>query len=232
MISQMKRSEVNQAIREGIEFCRQMNFHLPPFAFWAPGDWAAKGSEYDEIRDNGLGWDCTDFGSGTYAQTGLLLFTIRNGNLKLADKYDKPYCEKLLIVGEDQYTPCHYHFNKVEDIICRGGGNLLVKIWWRDEQDGLSDRAVEVSCDGRRLTVEAGGVVRLTPGESITLPQYMYHTFWAEAGCGVALVGEVSKVNDDVNDNRFLQELPRFSEIEEDESPLHLLCNEYPARES
>jgi D-lyxose ketol-isomerase len=224
----MKRSRVNKIILDGIEFCKQMNFHLPRFAFWSPEDWASKGSEYDEIRDNALGWDCTDFGGGKYEEVGLLLFTIRNGNLKLADKYEKPYCEKLLIVGEDQYTPCHYHFNKVEDIICRAGGNLLVKLWMKDEQDKLSDKPVEVSCDGRKLTVEAGSIICLTPGESITLTQYMYHTFWGEKGQGTVLVGEVSKVNDDVNDNRFLEKLPRFSEIEEDEAPVHLLCNEYP----
>lgn len=224
----MKRSQVNKAILDGIEFCKQMNFHLPPFAFFSADEWAEKGDEYDEIRDNALGWDCTDFGGGRYHEVGLLLFTIRNGNLALADKYEKPYCEKLLIVGEDQYTPCHYHFNKVEDIICRAGGNLLIKVWWKDEQDGLSGKPVEVSCDGRRITVDSGATIRLTPGESITLPQYMYHTFWAEKGTGTSLVGEVSKVNDDVSDNRFLEQLPRFSEIQEDEAPVYLLCNEYP----
>ena len=224
----MKRSQVNKAILEGLEFCKQMNFNLPLFAYWSAAEWADKGAEYDEIRDTQLGWDCTDFGGGKYAELGLLLFTIRNGSLTQADQYEKPYCEKLLIVGEDQYTPCHYHFNKIEDIICRGGGNLLIKVWWNDEQDGLSDKPVEVSCDGRKYAVEAGSIIRLTPGESITLPQYMYHTFWAEQGTGTSLVGEVSRVNDDVNDNRFLEELPRFSEIEEDEAPVHLLCNEYP----
>jgi D-lyxose ketol-isomerase len=224
----VKRSEVNQIIREGMEFCRQMNFHLPPFAYWPAEQWQSVGSEWDEVRDNMLGWDVTDFGSGDFARKGLLLFTIRNGNDKLSEQYPKPYCEKLLIVGEDQITPCHYHFNKVEDIICRAGGNLLVQVWLASEQDGLSDQPVPVHCDGRRFTVEAGSVIRLTPGESITLPQYLYHTFWAEAGAGTALVGEVSKVNDDEHDNRFLEELPRFSSIEEDEPAAYLLCNETP----
>lgn len=224
----MKRSEINRYIREGLEFCRQMNFHLPPFAVWTAEEWAHKGHEYDEIRDTMLGWDCTDFGSGRYAERGLLLFTIRNGHLKLAERYPKPYCEKLLIVGEKQETPHHYHFNKVEDIINRGGGNLLVQVWMADEQDGLSGEDVPVNCDGRDFTVKAGTIIRLTPGESITLPQYMYHTFWAEPGCGPVLSGEVSKVNDDHTDNRFLDELPRFSQIEEDEPAAFLLCNDYP----
>ena len=40
--------------------------------------------------------------------------------------------------------------------------------------------------------------------------------------------GEVSMVNDDVNDNRFYETMGRFPKIEEDEAPLRLLCNEYP----
>jgi D-lyxose ketol-isomerase len=42
------------------------------------------------------------------------------------------------------------------------------------------------------------------------------------------LIGEVSSVNDDATDNRFYTPLPRFPDIEEDEAPAHLLCNEYP----
>lgn len=224
----MKRSQINQLIRESIEFCRQMNFHLPPFAYWSAEQWQGRGPEYDEIRDNMLGWDITDFGSGDFARVGLVLFTIRNGNAQQSERYPKPYCEKLLIVREEQYTPCHYHYNKMEDIICRAGGNLLIKVWQRDDKDQLSGEPVEVSCDGRRFTVEAGSIIRLRPGESITLPPYLYHTFWGEAGCGTVLVGEVSKVNDDLTDNHFLEPLPRFSEIEEDEPKAYLLCHEYP----
>jgi D-lyxose ketol-isomerase len=67
--------------------------------------------------------------------------------------------------------------------------------------------------------------VELSPGESITLPAYLYHRFWAEDG--VCLVGEVSKVNDDNKDNRFLDELGRFPTIEEDEAPYRLLVSDY-----
>ncbi len=42
-------------------------------------------------------------------------------------------------------------------------------------------------------------------------------------------MGEVSKVNDDRIDNRFLEPIGRFAEIEEDEKPLYDLCFEYPA---
>ena len=36
--------------------------------------------EFDEIRDNQLGWDITDFGQGRFEELGLVVFTIRNGN--------------------------------------------------------------------------------------------------------------------------------------------------------
>lgn len=224
----MLRSEINAILRESIEFCRGMNFSLPPFAFWSPDEWKTAGHEYDEVRDNQLGWDITDFGKGDFAKVGLVLFTIRNGNPEPSTGYEKPYCEKLLLVGEEQRTPFHYHVSKMEDIICRAGGNLLVQVHNRSHDDGLDDTPVQVNTDGRSYQVDAGAVVRLTPGESISLPACMYHEFWAEAASGRCLVGEVSKVNDDLRDNFFLHEVGRFPAIDEDEPPIHLLCNEYP----
>jgi D-lyxose ketol-isomerase len=41
------------------------------------------------------------------------------------------------------------------------------------------------------------------------------------------LLGEVSMVNDDHNDNFFEEKLGRFPIIEEDEKPLHLLVGDY-----
>jgi len=226
----MKRSELNKIMREAVEFIEKMNFKLPPFAFWSPEEWKTKGHEYDEIRDNMLGWDITDFGSGDFYKVGLLMFTIRNGNFN-DKKYIKPYAEKLLIVEEEQITPYHFHWKKMEDIINRGGGNLLVKVYNSTEDGKLADTPVKISMDGRNYMAEAGTVVRLKPGESITLPAGQYHSFWGEKGTGKVLLGEVSKVNDDRVDNRFLEEVGRFPEIEEDEEPLYLLGNEYPPAE-
>ena len=94
----MKRSEINKLMRESVEFLDQMNFKLPPFAFWSPEEWAAKGHEFDEIRDNMLGWDITDFGSGDFNHTGLFLFTLRNGN-SANGKYTKPFpCTQYRLV--------------------------------------------------------------------------------------------------------------------------------------
>jgi len=74
----------------------------------------------------------------------------------------------------------------------------------------------------------AGDTVTLRPGESISLPQRLYHRFWGEKGKGTVLVGEVSRVNDDRVDNRFHDPVGRFPDIEEDEPPLHLLYGDYP----
>ncbi len=226
----MKRSEINAILRENIEFIRSQKFNLPPFAWFTPEEWKHKGHEYDEIRDHMLGWDITDYGHGDFAKIGLFLFTIRNGKLGDAS-CKKTYAEKLLISDEDQYSPMHFHFHKMEDIINRGGGVLVVKVYNCGENETLADTPVTVTTDGHVRTVPAGAELRLLPGESITLPPYQYHAFWAEKGTGKVLIGEVSMVNDDNTDNRFYEQMGRFPKIEEDEAPLYLLCNEYPAAE-
>ncbi|MCK5844982.1 MAG: D-lyxose/D-mannose family sugar isomerase, partial [Victivallales bacterium] len=121
------------------------------------------------------------------------------------------------------------HWNKMEDIINRGGGVLVVKLYNSTEDGEFADTLVDISMDGRNFRIPAGGEVRITPGESIMLPTGQYHSFWGEKGSGRILLGEVSKVNDDRVDNRFKDEVGRFPEIEEDEPPLYLLGNEYPA---
>lgn len=223
----MKRSELNKIMKDAVEFTEKMGFKLPPFAFWGPDEWSEKGEDYNEIRDNMLGWDITDFGSGDYKSVGLLMFTLRNGNFN-DKKYIKPYAEKVLIVEEEQITPFHFHWSKMEDIINRGGGNLIVQLYNATEDEKLADTPVTVFVDGHIYEIPAGGTVTVRPGKSISLPPRQYHKFWGEKGKGKILVGEVSKVNDDRVDNRFLEPTGRFPEIEEDEKPLYLLGNEYP----
>jgi len=220
----MKRSEINAIIREADAFIRERGFYLPPFAHWTPGEWGTKGLQVHEIVDRKLGWDVTDFNLGGYRRTGLLLFTIRNGNVK--DPQSKQYAEKIMMVDVDQITPMHFHWSKTEDIINRGGGKLVIQLYKSTPDETLADTDVTISTDGVQRTVKAGDCVVLSPGESITLPAYCYHKFWGAEG--KVLVGEVSAVNDDDTDNRFLEPLPRFSTIEEDEPPLYLLCTDYP----
>ena len=100
----MKRSKINAEIRHMEEMIKAHGFELPPFCKWTASDWKTKGAEYDEIRDNMLGWDITDYGLGKFDGVGFSLITIRNGNLKM-DKYMKTYAEKLLLVKEGQMAP-------------------------------------------------------------------------------------------------------------------------------
>ena len=222
----MKRSEINRSIREALDFLAEHRFPLPEWATWTPPMWNRHGEECREIRDNALGWDVTDFGKGNFSREGLTLFTIRNGN-PARDR--KTYCEKIMFVREGQVTPIHFHWHKMEDIINRGGGNCLIRVYNslpNEEIDYESD--VTVHMDGRTLTVPAGTQVKLAPGESIHIQQYMYHDFAVEEGTGPVLLGEVSQCNDDNTDNRFNPPVGRFPTIEEDEPPYRLLCNEYP----
>ena len=93
----------------------------------------------------------------------------------------------------------------------------------------MLDTDVVVCSDGKKQVVPAGTRVRLQPGQSITITPYMYHDFITPKTGGAVLLGEVSMCNDDENDNFFYnKEVGRFPEIEEDEAPYRLLCNEYP----
>jgi hypothetical protein len=220
----MKRSEINGILIDAKKFMAEKCFVLPPWAYWSVSDWKENLSATAEIRNNFLGWDITDFGSGDFKSRGLFLFTIRNGKLGM-DR--KPYAEKIMIVEENQETPMHFHWSKMEDIINRGGGNLVIELYNSRSDNSLDVTDVHFKTDGIERSVEAGGKVILKPGESITLEQGMYHRFYGEEGKGRILVGEVSAVNDDASDNCFLEEIGRFPVIEEDEQPLHLLVGDY-----
>lgn len=223
----MKRSEINKAIKDMENLLKNQKFNLPDFCNWTAEEWNEKGSEYDEIRENMLGWDVTDYGMGNFEELGLVLVTIRNGNLK-NKKYAKPYAEKVLMVYEGQISPMHFHWNKMEDIINRGGGNIVFRLFNAGKDGEKLDTDVKVTQDGRSYFVTAGSEVVLKPGQSITLKPYDYHEFYIQPGTGDVLIGEVSMVNDDNNDNRFFEPLGRFPEIEEDEPVYRYLCNEYP----
>ncbi len=218
----MKRSEINLAINEAFQLFKEMNIVLPKWAYWKPNDWKNKGSMINEIVQNGLGWDITDFGSGDFENIGLINFNTRNGSLA---NMDKPYCEKIIVVRENQVTPSHTHILKKEDIINRGGGNLAIQLYHGDYEGNLTSEDVTVKIDSIPKTVPAGGKVILKPGESIYLVPGVYHEFWGEKG--KVLVVEVSTVNDDATDNIFVNANPRFPLIEEDEAPEYLLVNDY-----
>ena len=220
----MKRSEINATIKKMEALLDECRFKLPPYLYFTPEEWTYKNHEYDEIRECELGWDVTDYASGDFDKVGAVLGTLRNG---IMGDMKRPYCEKIIAMKDGQMLPRHFHYEKTEDIINRCGGTLCVEVWnSKPESEGYAvdyESDVTVYCDGVKVTVPAGGVVKVTPGNSITLTPYIYHRFYAEGG--ELIVGEVSKVNDDAKDNHFSEEI--HLTIEEDEPVRHLLCGGY-----
>jgi len=221
----MKRSRINEILREGDTFIRSFGYSLPPYAYLSPT--ALRDGAHEEIKRRRMGWDITDYGAGKYDEMGLFLFTTRNGlNEDLGQRSAMLYAEKIMISKKDQLSPMHRHDVKVEDIINRGGGKLVLELFMADAQGEIDkDAPVTVMCDGMPRTIEAGGLLKLDPGESVTLYPNVWHAFWGEGGD--VLIGEVSTVNDDLTDNIFAMPIGRFSTIEEDEAPQHLLVSDY-----
>ncbi|MDQ0994872.1 D-lyxose ketol-isomerase [Phyllobacterium ifriqiyense] len=224
----MKRSEINAIIRESDKFIRSFGYVMPPFAYWSPEELKARtSSDAKAILDARLGWDITDYGQGKFDELGLFLFTTRNGNQEdLKKGGGMLYAEKIMISREKQLSPMHRHIVKAEDIINRGGGTLVLELFNSNEDGSVDEKTdVEVATDGRIVRQKAGGLLKLQPGESVTLLPGNWHAFWGEGGD--VLIGEVSTVNDDLTDNIFREPIGRFSNIEEDEAPLHLLVSDY-----
>ena len=230
----MKRSQINNSIETAMKVFKKLGINLPPFAFWPADEWNKKGKEADEIRKTGLGWDVTDFGQDNFELIGRTLFTLRNG-YRQNDKFNKVYAEKFILDPPRQHAPLHFHYSKMEDIINRAGGNILITLYKGTPDGRCSDEKFTVQIDGQTCELEPGAVVRLEPGQSICLDPYIIHSFCGETGTGIefngiqyTVSGEVSSVCDDWNDNCFLEPMERFPAIEEDEPRRYYLCNEYP----
>ena len=201
-----------------------MHFALPPFARFRQEDWEARRADCRELFDLGLGWDVTGFGLGEFERFGLLLFTLRNGRAG-SQEYPKPYAEKIMMVRENQVTLRHFHWRKREDIINRGGGNLVLELFRADPAASkLAGGPFEIRVDGMVRRMRSGERLVLTPGESVCLEPIHAHRFYGEPGAGDVLVGEVSAVNDDDTDNCFIDGAVRFDPIEEDVPPEFLLA--------
>ncbi|MET3792528.1 D-lyxose/D-mannose family sugar isomerase [Aquamicrobium terrae] len=223
----MKRSQVNEIIREADAFIRCFGYILPPFAYWSPQEMQDRRADSAGIFDARLGWDITDYGQGRFDELGLFLFTVRNGRFEDMKKgAGMLYAEKIMISRKDQLSPMHRHVIKAEDIINRGGGKLVLELFMPEEGGGIDpDAEVSVPVDGTIRKLPAGGLLKLDPGESVTLLPGVWHAFWGEGGD--VLIGEVSTVNDDLTDNIFRDQIGRFSQIEEDVAPVHLLVSDY-----
>ena len=226
----MLRSTINDILSESEAFIRSHGYLLPPFAYWPPDELRMRtGSGSEAVRNRSLGWDITDYGQGRFDELGLVLFTLRNGlSANLPKGRGMLYAEKIMISGENQISPMHRHNLKTEDIINRGGGTLMLELFKADSKGGIdTDAIVAVRTDGSEQRLAGGSLLKLAPGESVTLEPDTWHAFWGEGG--KVLIGEVSNVNDDWTDNVFRDEIGRFSTIQEDAAPKHLLVSDYDA---
>ncbi len=221
----MNRSQINEILRQGDAFIRSFGYVMPPFAYLSPDE--MKSGDNEMLKSRRMGWDITDYGQGKFDELGLFLFTVRNGDeADLKSGRGMLYAEKIMISRRDQLSPMHKHFLKAEDIINRGGGTLVIELF-APAPDGSIDREADVvvPVDGQMRRLKAGGKLMLKPGESVTLLPGVWHAFWGEGGD--VLIGEVSTVNDDLNDNEFEMPIGRFSTITEDVDPVHLLVSDY-----
>ena len=102
----MKRSEINAALKEMEQMTQKCGFQLPPFCSFTPEEWREKGHEYDEIRENMLGWDITDYGLGNFDRVGFSLITIRNGNRQKQENTRSHMRKSFCICGRGSIPRC------------------------------------------------------------------------------------------------------------------------------
>lgn len=158
-------------------------------------------------------WDFTDFGKNDIANAALVL-------VNLAE--EKEYCEKLMYARPWQWTPCHAHKLKQEDIICRSG-KFLIRVWDSARlEDGVK---IVLKINGRPTGLVSGTDIFIPAGSRITLTPGIYHEFTPVEKDTV--IGEVSTANDDSNDNFFVDpDIGRFPGVEEDVPSEFLLVSD------
>ncbi len=220
----MKRSEINAAISEAKDMIDRYSWVLPKWGYWSTEEYNNNPNLKNYLKKHQMGWDVTDFGKGEFEKKGITLFCIRNGIQGNND--DKPYAEKLLFMREGQEIPFHSHKVKLEDIINRGGGELVIEFLEVDSNQIELNSKIDVLVDGEIVSIAPREPLILKRGQSVTVERNIYHKFYSAEGSGMVMAGEVSQVNDDNKDNYFLESVGRFTEIEEDEEILHPLWNE------
>jgi D-lyxose ketol-isomerase len=225
----LKRSNLTSLIADAKALAASYHRVLPSWSNWGIADYVAKPDVARYVKNRQMGWDVTDFGGSNFDERGLLLFCLRNGIQ--GNPTEKPYAEKMLVVGEMQETPFHLHHVKLEDIINCGGGNLMIEFLYKESETSSPDRPITVKADGETVVLAPREPLRLHPGQSVTVERGIYHRFYAEAGAGPCLGWEVSQVNDDFTDNYFLEDGGRFSSVEEDAPIVHPLWHEVPVGE-
>ena len=225
----MRRSQINTVLADAEDFILGCGMAMPPFAFWDVENFR------DMVNDKGceqvvrscLGWTVTDFGLGSFAENGLVVFTVRMGDhTKLETGRGKLYAEKFLVQREGQRTPAHCHRVKTEDVINRSDATLVLHLHHSTSSGDIDEaKKVETFVDGQARSFMPGESIALNNGESLTIEPGVYHDFSAAGGDALAV--EISIANDDANDNYFYDPVAVAQEIEEDEPPRRLLVQDY-----
>ena len=232
----IKRSDIDATIQSALELFTKHDYFVPRWAFWDAAMWDradtalanGEGPDHLEIKRNGLGWNITDFGSDAFAKMGLLLLIIRNG--LIADgkpSSGKTYAEKAMVIQPGQVTPWHFHWDKTEDLLNRGGGRLVVQLGMASaDETSVSPEDFTVKVDGITRRMKGGDSLILEPGESVCITPRMCHQFYAHEKDKTVLAGEISSLNDDSKDNCFMCRCVD-REIIEDKEKKYLLLSDY-----
>lgn len=228
----MKRSQINTILVDAEDYLDVCGITLPSFAYWDPATFhtKVKGADYSEIVARGLGWTVTDFGLGDFTKEGIVVFTTRMGDYRqLSSGSGKLYAEKHIIQRTEQRTPFHRHVTKTEDVVNRGKGTFIMRLFHALDNGNLDEeRAIQLQVDGQSRELAPGEAIALRPGEGLTIEPGIYHEFTASGKDTVA--SEISLANDDANDNFFYDPVAVGQDIEEDEPPRRLLVQDYVMR--
>ena len=222
----IKRSEIDSVIDQALIYFQSRKIPLPSFAFWTSQDWLKQKNTPEEIKKAHLGWDVTDFGLGNFSSFGRVIFTLRNGFIHNGE-FTKPYAQKIMYMSEGQKSPIHYHQSKTEDIVNWGEGNIVVRLWPKSKQGTLAKNNVSIFLNWENREIGAGEKIILKPGDSICIKPHTFHQFWCQENTKHTISMEISSVNNDLNDNFWLEEIQRYPTIIEDQPKKYLLCYEY-----
>ncbi len=224
----MKRSQINAAVDLAHRALEEHGIRLPAYGYWSADDWRKAGPEMGRVTRNALGWAVTDFGQSDFERIGITMFDLRNGTPERPSE-GTPYAEKVFVLRQGQRLPYHFHWNKMEDIISRAGGTLMIQLYNSDANEAMDEASPgEVYIDGVRHPFSAGQIFEIPHGASLTIAPRLYHRFWAKDDAGVLVGGEISTISVPRTDNRFGGNARRFVPIEEDEPARWLLNVDYP----
>ena len=206
----MKRSEINKLINFSLNYFKKNKFYLPEWSEWKLNRWKKNKILAKKICKLQLGWDITDFGGKNFLKEGLILFSLRNGSKN--SKKSIQYAEKILLMFAGQKIPYHFHKLKKEDIINKYGGKLEMRFYKNNKKN------VEINVDQKKRILECKKKIEIAIGQSVYIPPNLIHSFSvSKKNKAPLIIGEVSSINDDNNDNFFPNQNMRFSKIVEDE---------------